>query len=162
MKSSAILRDGRSTCRAAEAAEWSPIDNRNAGVVDVSEGRSSLPGMRERESAEIVGVPEHVLDELAQALADKLDVLLDRLTDRALTAPDAGTSAWRKQWLDRDSPTGHERQARRRNVRAALASRAGIIFQTPSEQVAPTLIAAVKRRPQPRRRPVDHDQLAIF
>lgn len=130
--------------------------------VDVSEWRISLASMRESESAEVVGVPEHVLDELAHALTDKLDVLLDRLTDRALSAPDAGTSAWRTQWLDRDSPTGLERQARRRYVRAALASRAGIVFQTPTEQVAPTLSAAFKRRPRPGRRRVDHDQLAIF
>ena len=49
--------------------------------------------MRERRSAEVAGLPEHVLDELAQALTEKIDILLDRVTDRALAAPPAGTSA---------------------------------------------------------------------
>lgn len=117
--------------------------------------------MRERGSGEVAGVPEHILDELVAALTDKLDVLLDRLTDRALAAPQAGTSAWREQWLDRDSPTGRDEQTRRLYVRAVLASRAGIGVHTPAVP-APIPATAPTPRARPARRRVDVNQLAMF
>ncbi|OZC62828.1 hypothetical protein CH267_00275 [Rhodococcus sp. 06-621-2] len=120
--------------------------------------------MRESENAEVAGVPERVLDELAQTLAEKLDILLDRLTDRALTVPDAGTPAWREQWLGRDSDTGRQQHARRLYIRAVLASRAGIGLEdtaraVPPESAAPTPVprARTARRPK-----IDTNQLAIF
>lgn len=109
---------------------------------------------------------ERVLDELAQTLAEKLDVLLDRLTDRALTVPDAGTSAWRQQWLGRDSDTGRQHHARRLYIRAVLASRAGIGLQEvsipPTQDPKPAVTPT--RRARPARRRVDHNdnQLAMF
>lgn len=114
--------------------------------------------MRERRSAEVAGVPEHVLDELAQALTEKIDILLDRVTDRAVAAPPAGTSAWRSQWLDRDSATGREQQARRLYLRAVLAGRAGIGLVA---QDSPARPAPAASRSRPSRR-VDANQLAMF
>lgn len=118
--------------------------------------------MRESENAEVAGVSERVLDELAQTLAEKLDVLLDRLTDRACTVPGAGTSAWREQWLDRDSDTGRQQHARRLYIRAVLASRAGIGLQGWS--IPPVPVPAVKptARARTARQRVDDNQLAIF
>ena len=122
--------------------------------------------MRESETAEVAGVSERVLDELAQTLAEKLDVLLDRLTDRALTVPDAGTSEWRQQWLGRDSDTGRQHHARRLYIRAVLASRAGIGLQEvsipPAADPKPAVTPAPRARPARRR--VDHNdnQLAMF
>ncbi len=128
--------------------------------------RSTVRGMRESETAEVAGVSERVLDELAQTLAEKLDVLLDRLTDRALTVPDAGTSAWREQWLGRDSDTGRQHHARRLYIRAVLASRAGIGLHEVSIPPAQDPKPAVTPTPRARtaRRRVDHsvDQLAMF
>lgn len=122
--------------------------------------------MRESESAEVAGVSERVLDELAQTLAEKLDILLDRLTDRALTVPDAGTPAWRQQWLGRDSDTGRREHARRLYIRAVLASRAGIeLRETAHPASGPSVTAPVApaaRARTARRRSVDANQLAIF
>lgn len=118
--------------------------------------------MRESETAEVAGVPEHVLDELAQTLAEKLDILLDRLTDRALTAPDAGTSAWRAQWLDRDSYTGRQQHTRRLYIRAVLANRAGIGLQDTTRPVLSELAITPTPRARTARRRVDVNQLAIF
>lgn len=119
--------------------------------------------MRECETAEVAGVPEHVLDELAQTLTDRLDILLDRLTDRALAVPDAGTPAWQQQWLGRDSDSGRQQHARRLYIRAVLASRAGIGLQDTAAPVRPQPAAApLPRARTARRRSVDSDQLAIF
>jgi len=119
--------------------------------------------MRESRSTHAAAVPDHILDELAQTLAEKIDVLLDRLTDRALAAPSAGTTAWRHQWLDRDSDTGREQQNRRRSIRHALASRTGIDLESLS---SPTTSAAhpapPAKRPRRTKRHVDTDQLCIF
>lgn len=119
--------------------------------------------MRESENAKVAGVPEGVLDELAQTLAEKLDILLDRLTDRALTVPDAGTPAWRQQWMGRDSDTGRRQQARRLYIRAVLARRAGIGLQDATAPVlAEPAATPTPRARTARRRSVDTNQLAIF
>ncbi|OZE93550.1 hypothetical protein CH299_27685 [Rhodococcus sp. 14-2686-1-2] len=119
--------------------------------------------MRESETAEVAGVPERVLDELAQTLAEKLDVLLDRLTDRALTVPDAGTPAWRQQWMGRDSDTGRQQHARRVYIRAVLASRAGIGLAEATAPIRPEPASTPPPRARTaRRRSVDSNQLAIF
>ncbi|OLT31606.1 hypothetical protein BJF84_26570 [Rhodococcus sp. CUA-806] len=102
--------------------------------------------MSEREPAAVAGIPETVLDELAQTLTDKIDVLLDRLTDRALATPQAGSTAWKTQWQSRDSEGGRQEHARRLYVRAVLANRAGIgLAETTPPVPAPAPPAA--RRP---------------
>ena len=118
--------------------------------------------MGERESVEMAGLPERVLDELAHTLTEKLDILLDRLTDRALAVPDAGTEAWTSQWLDRDSESGRRHYARRLYVRAVLARRAGIGLAASAEPPTPESDVHPAKRPTVRRRRVDADQLAIF
>jgi hypothetical protein len=120
--------------------------------------------MSEREPAAVAGIPETVLDELAQTLTDKIDVLLDRLTDRALATPQAGSTAWKTQWLDRDSEGGRQQHARRLYVRAVLASRAGIGFaETPAPvpAVAPPAARRTPARAKGRRVPAA-EQLAMF
>lgn len=124
--------------------------------------------MRESRSAHVEDVPEHLLDELAQTLAEKIDILLDRLADRALAAPTAGTTAWRRQWLDRDSPTGQQQQARRQFVRDALASRAAVTLHSVNPSTTPAESTPTVRPSQRGRRPrrtaprVDTQQLCIF
>lgn len=114
--------------------------------------------MRESDSAAEAGVPDVVLDDLAQTLAEKLDILLDRLTDRALSVPAAGTAAWRSHWAGRDSAAGRDEHAYRLHLRAVLATRAGIHLAPPT---APPSAPAPRAR-SPRRRSVDADQLCIF
>lgn len=115
--------------------------------------------MSENDAFEVAGVPEPVLDELAAALTEKIDVLLDRLTDRAMAAPQAGSPAWRSHWNDRESPDGRAQHARRLYVRAVLASRAGIGTPTNAPTPAPSAPAA---RSRTRRSRIDAAQLAMF
>ncbi|MEW1935738.1 hypothetical protein AB0362_26475 [Rhodococcus sp. NPDC079359] len=46
----------------------------------------------------VTTVPERVLYELAQVLIDRIDQLLDRVTDRAVAAPTPGSAAWKLGW----------------------------------------------------------------
>ncbi|RRQ26169.1 hypothetical protein DK926_19415 [Rhodococcus sp. Eu-32] len=121
--------------------------------------------MSEREPAAVAGIPETVLDELAQTLTDKIDVLLDRLTDRALATPQAGSTAWKTQWQGRDSEDGRREHARRLYVRAVLANRAGIgLTETPAALPAPVPPArrpAARARGRTRTMPAA-EQLAMF
>lgn len=127
----------------------------------MSGGRIYSP-IYEREQREVADVPEAVLDELAAALTEKIDVLLDRLTDRALSTPQAGTAQWRAHWLDRDSPAGRAHHARRLHVRAALAYRAGIGGPTHTIPAPSPRALLPTVRPRARRRSVDTAQLAMF
>ncbi|MDJ0396499.1 hypothetical protein QMK17_24655 [Rhodococcus sp. G-MC3] len=117
--------------------------------------------MSESDAFEVAGVPEPVLDGLAAALTEKIDVLLDRLTDRAMAMPQAGSPAWRSHWNERESPSGRAQDARRLYVRAVLASRAGI--GTPINAPTPAPPApAPAARPRTRRSRIDAAQLAMF
>lgn len=118
--------------------------------------------MGERESVEVAGISERILDELAHILTEKVDILLDRLTDRALAVPDAGTPAWHAQWRDRASDSGREHHARRLYVRAVLASRAGIGLAVSARPPTADLDIHPVKRPGSRRRRVDANQLPIF
>lgn len=53
---------------------------------------STVSGVSDNEC--VATVPERVLDELAQVVIDKIDQLLDRVTDRAVGAPTPGSAAW--------------------------------------------------------------------
>ncbi|WP_354563344.1 MULTISPECIES: hypothetical protein [unclassified Rhodococcus (in: high G+C Gram-positive bacteria)] len=109
------------------------------------------------------GVPKTVLDELAQTLLDKIDILLDRLTDRALAAPQAGSQAWRAQWADRGSRDGQQLQAQRMYIRAELSSRANIgLTQAPVPAALPHAAGVVARPRSPKRNRVAPEQLAMF
>jgi len=69
----------------------------------------------EYESVDAAAVPDRVLDELAEVLIDRLDQLLDRLTDRALAAPTPGSAARESEWCDRETETGRARARERMN-----------------------------------------------
>jgi hypothetical protein len=118
--------------------------------------------MSKSSASEVAGVPEAVLDELAAALTEKIGVLLDRLTDRALSTPQAGTAAWRAHWLDRDSPAGRAGSARRLRIRAVLAHRAGISGPTDAFLVPSRHAPAPRARLRTRRTSIDTAQLATF
>ncbi|OZE28118.1 hypothetical protein CH278_24670 [Rhodococcus sp. 05-2254-5] len=117
--------------------------------------------MGENETGGVAGVPECILDELAQILVEKLDILLDRLADRAVAVPDAGSSAWRSQWHDRTSDAGRERHSYRLYVRAVIATKAGVRLRKPAEQdeLAPPVAPRMRTR---RVRRVNGNQLTIF
>lgn len=72
----------------------------------------------------VATVPERVLDECAHVLIDKIDRLLDRVTDRAVPAPTPGSAAWELEWSVRVTPIGRTRMAERSCVREELARRA--------------------------------------
>jgi len=61
--------------------------------------------------------------EAGDILAEEVDVLLERLTDKVLASPRAGSRAWYTQWNAHNSPDG---QRRRLLVKIAIASHAGI------------------------------------
>lgn len=95
------------------------------------------------------GVPPSVsaaaVTEAATVFQDRVDVLLDRLTDRVVNAPQPGTARWLTEFR-RPSITARERQA----VRSAILAAAGY---APSS----IRVAAVRRG-----RPGDPAQLAMF
>lgn len=112
-----------------------------------------------------------ILDDLAQLLLEKLDVLLDRLTDRAMASPRAGSAPWRSDWLDRSSDDGRDLERRRVLTRIGLAHRAGLSHGRDVE-IARSLgvtdaelraAGGINARPRARYRPRHHrDQLAMF
>ncbi len=95
------------------------------------------------------GVPTSVsaaaVTDAATVLQDRVDVLLDRLTDRVVSAPQPGSARWLTEFR-RPSISPRERQA----VRSAILAAAGY---------APSSIrASAGRRGTPR----DPAQLAMF
>lgn len=64
--------------------------------------------------------------EAAQILQDRVDVLLDRLTDRILDAPAAGSARWLQDFREAPTPP-HVRQ----QMRAAILTAAGFTAPTP-------------------------------
>lgn len=134
------------------------VEERQADGVSVKP--TTLQTCERTRLGEVAGVPERILDELAQTLVEKLDILLDRLAGRAVTVPGAGSSAWGSQWHDRDSDAGRERHSHRLHVRAVIATRAGLSLREPGEQ--DELAPPVAPRRRPRRGRVDENQLTIF
>ena len=134
------------------------------GMHGVTFRHMSGAGVSETEVGAVAGVPEALLDELTEVLIDKIDVLLDRVTDRALAAPTAGSQAWRSQWLERGSDQGREQLARRLYVRAVLAHRAGVgLCGQGAPTTPPNPPTSETRLRRPRRRPrVDAAQLSMF
>ena len=85
---------------------------------------STVSRVSENESVGVIQVPDRVLEDLAEVLIDRLDQFLDRLTDRALDAPTAGSAVWESEWSDRESSIGRARAVERSRVRAELLRRA--------------------------------------
>ena len=125
---------------------------------------STAASVSDNESA--ATVPERVLDECAHVLIDKIDQLLDRVTDRAVAAPTPGSAAWELEWSIRDTPIGRTRVAERSRVREELARRAlaglsiaeGSTLAVPARHAPPVR----PRRTKPGRVHVDEAQLTFF
>ncbi|QCQ90939.1 hypothetical protein [Rhodococcus sp. SGAir0479] len=71
-------------------------------------------------------VPHDAIAEAADAVAEKIDVLLERATDAVLGAPQPGSEAWRQAWAARETDAGHAARAHRARVKIAIAEAAGV------------------------------------
>lgn len=72
----------------------------------------------------VAPVSDRVLDELANVLVDRIDQLLDRLTDRAMAAPTPGSRGWESVWNERNTVSGRARARELARVRDELTRRA--------------------------------------
>ncbi|MGW9567008.1 hypothetical protein [Prescottella equi] len=114
-------------------------------------------------------VPPEAIAEAAEAVAEKIDVLLERATDTVLGAPQPGSDAWQQVWAARDTDAGRAALAHRTRVKTAIAAaagvdprpelerarRAGIVTDEPTAETPPE---KAKRR----RRPGGDDQLPMW
>lgn len=111
-----------------------------------------------------------MLDELADVLIDRIDQLLDRLADRAMAAPSAGTRLWESAWNERETVAGRVRADEQARVRAELTRR--VMMELGSTHSA-LVTAGVADRPlrvvrprgaktDRRRGRLDEAQLAFF
>lgn len=71
-------------------------------------------------------VSPEAITEAAEAVAEKIDVLLERATDTVLGAPQPGSEAWRTAWAARDSDAGRAELAHRTRVKIEIARAAGL------------------------------------
>ena len=114
-------------------------------------------------------VPPEAIAEVAEEVAEKIDVLLERATDTVLGAPQPGSDAWQQAWAARDTDAGRAALAHRTRIKAAIAQaagvdprpelerarRAGIVTDEPTGE---TPSEKAKRR----RRPGGDDQLSMW
>lgn len=131
----------------------------------MSGGVATVARVSGNENVGVAAVPDRVLDDLAEVLVDRLDQLLDRLTDRALAAPTPGSAVWESEWSDRDSPIGRARAVERSWVRGELVRRAGAglwMVDAAPPPLRSTQVAQPPRRARPGRRRVDEAQLTFF
>ncbi|WP_141217233.1 hypothetical protein [Rhodococcus sp. 14-2470-1b] len=111
----------------------------------------------------VATVPERVLEDLAHVVIDRIDQLLDRVTDRAVGAPTPGSAAWESEWSNRDTAVGRARVAERSRVRDELARRAfaGLDIAGCTAPARPTPPVRPRRTKTGRVR-VDEAQLTFF
>ncbi|MDJ0362533.1 hypothetical protein [Rhodococcus sp. H29-C3] len=106
-------------------------------------------------------VSDAAFAEAVEVLHDKVDVLLDRLTDSLLVVPPAGSSQWRTDFRGSRGTAGSVDHGA---VRAELARRAGVADPASADR-GDAAVAATSARPQrrtSRRRQHDPQQLSIF
>jgi hypothetical protein len=101
----------------------------------------------------------------AHVLREKIDVLLDRLTDTVLRSPTPGTAQWRNLVHSAGDLTRMTRGDRRADVRALIAAHAGVTDPAVTDpavapQHSPTSPGAASRRHRGLR--PDPAQLTIF
>lgn len=72
------------------------------------------------------GVSQEAIAEAADAVAEKIDVLLERATDTVLGAPRPGSPQWRRAWESRESEAGRVALEQRVWVKIAIAEAAGV------------------------------------
>ena len=101
-----------------------------------------------------ITVSPAALDDAAQILRNKFDILLDRITDRLLHMPAPGTPQW--YTIFRDQPSADAYRHRRTQIRAALAHRAQV------NTAADVNVDPIRQQRRPRRRAVDEAQLSIW
>lgn len=111
-------------------------------------------------------MPDRVLYERADVLVDRVDQLLDRLTDRAMAAPVAGSRMWESTWKQRDTAVGRARDQERSRVRIELTR---LVVSKLSPKHADALHVPARQRQVVRppaantgRNGVDDAQLAFF
>ncbi|MEW1881882.1 hypothetical protein AB0O58_19565 [Rhodococcus sp. NPDC080181] len=99
---------------------------------------------------------EAAIAQAAELVREKLDLLLDRVTDTVLGIPAPGTPQWRSRFHNPDELTRVLRSARRAELRALIAERAGV--------TDPAAVPHQRRAhsPQKRRARSDPAQLSIF
>ncbi|BCN61480.1 hypothetical protein RE9427_48500 (plasmid) [Prescottella equi] len=65
-------------------------------------------------------VPYEAITEAAEAVAEKIDVLLERANDAVIRAPRPGSEAWRQAWAARDTAAGRAASAHRARIKTAV------------------------------------------
>lgn len=96
------------------------------------------------------------ITQAAEMVREKLDLILDRVTDTVLGIPAPGTPQWRSRFHSSDELTRVLRSARRAELRALIAERAGV-----TDPAAPHSRRAANPRKRHRAR-TDPAQLSIF
>lgn len=127
---------------------------------DVMRGKSDTMVSMSNTVASAV-ISDAAFDNAVETLHDKVDVLLDRLTDSLLAVPTAGSRQWRNDFRVGQRVAGSVGHA---SVRAELARRAGIADPASIDRVdTPTGAASVRPKSRTRRRQrQDPGQLSIF
>lgn len=133
----------------------------------LSEPISTISSMSASDDVGAVApVPDRVLDELAEVLTDRIDQLLDRLTDKAMAAPAPGSRVWETAWNERDTEVGRARADERSRVRDELTRRAVVDLGSknphPLGVPARHLPVVRTRRAKTGRGRLDEAQLAFF
>ncbi|WP_404316506.1 hypothetical protein [Prescottella equi] len=99
-------------------------------------------------------VPPEAISEAAEAVAEKIDVLLERATDTALGAPRPGSDAWQAAWALRDTDAGRAELAHRTQVKIAIARAAGVDSRPELERAQRTgILAGETTTAEPPRKP---------
>ncbi|WP_430336194.1 hypothetical protein [Rhodococcus sp. ACT016] len=94
-------------------------------------------------------VPPEAITEAADAVAEKIDVLLERATDTVLGAPQPGSDAWQQAWAARDTDSGRAELAHRARVKIAIARAAGVDPRSEIERAGRAGILADENAAEP-------------
>ena len=152
--------------RAGELECFYLLCNPDERSVSLSVPVSTVLCVGESDVVGVFPVSDRVLDGLADVLLDRIDQLLDRLTDRAMAAPTPGSRVWESAWNERDTMAGRARSAERSRIRAELTYRAvtELCSKHPSALDAPARRSPSARSGRARsgRGRVDDAQLAFF
>lgn len=132
---------------------------------NVSVTASTVSRVSENDDVGRARVSDRMLDDLADVLLDRIDQLLDRLTDKAMAAPTPGSRRWESAWNERDTAAGRARADEQSRVRDELTRRAIVELsskQSPLGTPGRHLPPVTNRRAKTSRSRVDEAQLAFF
>ncbi|MBU4616217.1 hypothetical protein IM877_15995 [Rhodococcus sp. GG48] len=96
-------------------------------------------------------VPPEAIAEAAEAVAEKIDVLLERATDTVLGAPRPGSDAWQQALAARDTDAGRADLAHRTRVKVAIARAAGMDPRPDPERAQRAGIVTAESTVEPRK-----------